>query len=602
MKQFFITLAAVLVAMLIMAILPMLFLGMALSLASLSSDEPIKESTVLTLDLSETIVDRADDSPANMMRSLMSGNTDSEHGLNTLTDALNRAASDANIAALVLKGSGVAADFAIAREVRQAISDFKELSGKPVLFFDNDMSGGSLYVASVADSIFTPPMGTVALIGVTSQKFYLKRLADKLGIGFEVIKHGKFKSAIEPYFRDSMSPEDREQTQRMVDCIWSEMRDSIAARRGVSAKAIDDFVDNYTYITNRTAPVELGLIDRQIYNDQFLATLKTMIGKKETDLVPMVSIYSYEKSCLDADPEANATTKAFLNANKDKVAVVYAVGEIYDGTGDGSTTDIYGNDLIETLRKVRIDSTVKAVVLRVNSPGGSAAASDLIWREVDVITNDKPVIVSMGGYAASGGYYISCAADYIVAEPNTITGSIGVYGMVPNVEKMATDAGVDFSVVSSTQNPPVNITKKLKPEHLAALQTSVENTYTTFVNRVAAGRDMTFAQVDSIAQGRVWVGSDALSIGLIDAIGNIDDAIDQAIELSGVTDYTIVEYPEIDNSPMAILKQFGLNTKATIGSWLFGPDFTRFTHLRQQIESTPTPYAIMSIYDTQVTF
>lgn len=577
MKQFLMMVGAVVLGGIILSVLSFLFFFVSLIVSAASASGTgviVKDGSIVTIDLSKPFVDKANnDDPVATLRRLMYGE-EAPQGINTLTEALAKVAEDDKVQALVLRGQGMNVDYAGLRAVRRAIADFKASCAKPVIYYDNNMSGSALYVASVADSVFIAPEGVVGIEGVTMQKFYLKGIADRFGIGFDIIKHGKYKSAIEPFAREDMSPEDREQSQRIVDVLWEEMRDSIAAGRGIDPKVIDEYVDSRAYIADRKAAVKVGLVDADIYWDEFKLKLRHILGKEATDKVPSCDIYDYATTIQTEAP----------SASDDHLAVVYATGEILDGKSDGTTQAIFGDDLTRQLNEIRGDSAVKAVVFRVNSPGGSAAASELIWREVKLMSKDKPIVVSMGGYAASGGYYISCPADYIFAEPTTLTGSIGVYGMVPNVEKLTTDAGVNFETVSSSKNPMVVGVKALKPEDVAQLVSSVEATYATFIGHVAEGRGMTTAQVDSIGQGRVWMGKDAVKLGLVNELGNVDDAIEMAMELAGTT-LPVIEYPKPEDPMKVMLKSLGLDAKATVRSWVLGPEYSTIVKVKEQIDS-----------------
>ncbi len=492
---------------------------------------------MLTLNLEDEIVDRSVSDMQLLASSLMNGQKEAM-GLDQILDALLCAQDDDNITGIVIRGQAVNTDYAIMSELRRAIVDFRSNCGKPVYFYDNGISAAGMYIASAADSIFITPLGSVALRGVTSNKMYFKGLADKVGVGFDVVKHGRYKSAIESFTQNDISKEDREQTQRYVDMIWREIRDSIASGRGVEASVIDKYVDEIKYISTADYPMEIGLIDGAMYRDEFLQRLRTAIGIEEDKEIPSISIASYgAKEDEVAKP-------------KNQIAIVYALGEIKDGSNKSDYNNIYGEDLARELRKVRTNEDIKAIVLRVNSPGGSALASDIIWREVKLTSEVKPVVVSMGGYAASGGYYISCAADFIMAENATLTGSIGVFGLIPNMQKLSENMGVSQAPVSSNKNPLLLGYKSLTPNQLTTLQSSVDNTYDTFVGRVAEGRQMSRQAVDSIAQGRVWTGLDAVSNGLVDEIGGIYEALDVAAELASLDgDYEVVALPEQKDSP-----------------------------------------------------
>lgn len=584
MKQFLLTFAAVILAAIFLTLLPLVIIS-AIAASSMSEPEVMaKPHTIMTLDLSEAITDRDMDSPIYRLRNAMSG-AEGTHGLNTLAKKLEAAASDDNVVALYLKGTSANVDAANMRPLRALISKFKEESGKPVYFYDEVIGSDKLlYLASAGDSIFISPEGSVAMYGAIVSKLYFKRIADKFGVGFDVLKHGRYKSAVEPFFRTSMSDDDKAQSQRIVDVIWAEVRDSIAASRHVAPERIDEFVDNLQSLTTRAEDLkQVGLIDNGLYYDQFEGKLAALADCEVSEL-NFMNVY-------------DLITADYNNSGK-KIAVVYAQGQIFDGSSESDDENIYADDLAKTLRKLRNDDNVASVVLRVNSPGGSALASDIIWREVKLLSEQKSVVVSMGGYAASGGYYISCAANYIYAEPTTLTGSIGVYGMVPNVEKAADNIGVDLDVVGSSKAPIVTGIRALTDGEKAVLMNSIERTYKTFVTRVSDGRLMSYEAVDSIGQGRVWMGADAVENGLVNEIGSLDDAIEKAAMYAELTDYDVVEYPQIDDSPLAILKSMGLSVRASVGHYLLGSDFDKFDRVRTQLQSSPT--SVWAICDTEV--
>lgn len=601
MKQFLITFFAVILAGFFLFMLPLIIIGAIASAAMTEPEYSVKPHTIVTLDLSQTITDRDMDSPAYRVRNAMSG-AEATHGLNSLSRKLDAAAANPDVAALYIKGTSADIDMANMCTLRHLINYFRATSGKPVYFFDEAIGSDKVfYIASAADSIFVAPQGSIALYGAVVSKVYFKRLAEKFGIGFDVLKHGRYKSAVEPYFRTSMSDDDRAQSQRIVDIVWSEVRDSIAAARNVDPARLDQYVNNLeVFSTPVSQSAEIGLIDQAIYFDQFEQKLANAAHCPVADL--------HYQDIYELQPDTDT------NTSDPQIAIVYAQGQIYDGSDPSDEANIYADDLAQTLRDLRADSSIAAVVLRVNSPGGSALASDLIWREVKLLAQQKTIVTSMGGYAASGGYYISCAANYILAEPTTITGSIGVFGMVPNVEKAANDLGVDVDIVGSSKSPILTGLRALKDNEKTAILTSIENTYNTFVSRVAEGRDMTFSAVDSIAQGRVWMGLDAANNGLVDNIGNIYDAIDAAAELAELPNYHIVEYPIIDDSTLAALKAMGLSVSSSLSSalsnsltnslshYLFGHNNSPLTQLPQQLQSplSPTQPTILTICDLQL--
>ena len=555
MKQFLITLAAVLVGGFLLLILPILVIA-----GKMSGEEAniVEENSILTLDLSESIVNFKSGDKSALSNKMMGKG--SETSVYDIKEALEKAAEDPNIAMLALEGTAVGASTTEMAELRRAILDFKAKSGKPVYYYGNTLSTGIMYVATAGDSLFVTPEGGVSLIGLTTSRLYFAGLAEKLGIDVDVVKHGKYKSAVEQYTRKSISDEDREQTETYVNTIWSELRDTIAKGRGVSPEAIDAFVDNLKWIEHAKTAKEEGLVDGLMYYDEYKSLLASKVGVEEKDL-KTISVNKYRNSLGFKGDEKEA---------KDKIAIVFAEGQIKDGNESSASGTIYGDDLSATLREIRKDEDIKGVVFRVNSPGGSALASDIIWREVELMKKEKPIVVSMGTYAASGGYYISCASDYIYAENSTLTGSIGVFGILPNGRKAAEKVGVGISIVSSNKNAAVIGMQDLTEEQKKALQGSIDDTYDTFLTRVANGRKMTKEQVDSIAQGRVWAGGDAIKIGLVDAIGGLDDAIAKVVEMASLEEYETEIYPEKDDSPMAMIMEMMQEARVSILSKLLG--------------------------------
>ncbi|MBQ3636127.1 MAG: signal peptide peptidase SppA [Bacteroidales bacterium] len=555
MKRFLITLAAVLVGGFLLLILPILVIA-----GKMSGEEAniVEENSILTLDLSESIVNFKSGDKSALSNKMMGKG--SETSVYDIKEALEKAAEDPNIAMLALEGTAVGASTTEMAELRRAILDFKAKSGKPVYYYGNTLSTGIMYVATAGDSLFVTPEGGVSLIGLTTSRLYFAGLAEKLGIDVDVVKHGKYKSAVEQYTRKSISDEDREQTETYVNTIWSELRDTIAKGRGVSPEAIDAFVDNLKWIEHAKTAKEEGLVDGLMYYDEYKSLLASKVGVEEKDL-KTISVNKYRNSLGFKGDEKEA---------KDKIAIVFAEGQIKDGNESSASGTIYGDDLSATLREIRKDEDIKGVVFRVNSPGGSALASDIIWREVELMKKEKPIVVSMGTYAASGGYYISCASDYIYAENSTLTGSIGVFGILPNGRKAAEKVGVGISIVSSNKNAAVIGMQDLTEEQKKALQGSIDDTYDTFLTRVANGRKMTKEQVDSIAQGRVWAGGDAIKIGLVDAIGGLDDAIAKVVEMASLEEYETEIYPEKDDSPMAMIMEMMQEARVSILSKLLG--------------------------------
>ncbi len=389
-------------------------------------------------------------------------------------------------------------------------------------------------MSSVADSIYVNPVGFLDFKGLSGEILYFKDFQDKYGVRMEVIRHGKYKSAVEPFLESEMSEANREQTVAFLNSVWGELVDDISENRGLTTEKINLIADDLGARTPDLA-IEQGVISGQMYRDDYRSVLKQLVKIGQDQKLNMLSIKNYIKS-----GKGRITSTA-----KDRIAVVYAQGEIIYGKGDER---FVGQDLmINSLREAREAKDIKAIVLRVNSPGGSALASDIIWREIELTKKEKPVVVSMGSYAASGGYYISCNADKIVAEPTTITGSIGVFGIIPNISEFSERIGINAEQIGTNrQSVGYSIFEPMPDDFYAVTKEGVERVYTTFVAKVAEGRNMTFEQVDSVAQGRVWTGKEALTKGLVDELGSLEDAIRIAADMVEISEYRIRNYPDYD--------------------------------------------------------
>ncbi|MDO6745218.1 signal peptide peptidase SppA [Tenacibaculum soleae] len=483
----------------------------------------VKPNSVLELDLSATIKDYApkDDNPLAEILEL----TDEKLALNKIINAIENAKTDSNIKGISIKTTLVNAGVAQTQAIRNKIEEFKE-SGKFVYAYNDVYSQKNYYLSSVADSLFLNPVGAIDFKGLATEILYYKDFEDKYGVKMEVIRHGKYKSAVEPYLTNEMSDANREQTTSLLKSIWSEITDDISKNRNITTEQLNLIADNANG-RNAIMAKNHKLIDAIIYEDEYDEKLALNADKK----INTISLADYINS---GKGKISATAK-------NKIAVIYAQGEIMYTEGN---EDIIGQGIInKALRKARKDKNVKAIVLRVNSPGGSALASELIWRELELTKKEKPLVVSMGNVAASGGYYIACNADKVLAEPTTITGSIGVFGAIPNFNKLADNIGINAEQVSTNNNPNYSVFEPMDKKFYDVTKEGVEQIYTTFVNRVAVGRNMTFEQVNEIAQGRVWTGKEALKNGLVDKLGNLNDAITVAAELAQIETYKVRNYP-----------------------------------------------------------
>ena len=427
---------------------------------------------------------------------------------------------------------------ASAKAIRDALLDFKT-SGKWIIAYASNYGQMNYYLASVADKVCLNPTGAISWNGLTAQKMYYTRLFEKIGVEMQILKVGTFKSAVEPYFRTSMSDADRLQTKQYLGGIWEEMVGAVALSRNLTDRQLNAYADRYMGLQPAEDYLTCGLADTLIYRQSVDSILRLYAGTKDYTLYSTTELAHVERTASKA---------------KDKVAVVYLEGNIYSEVGEG----IVDKQVLKQLKKIQQDDDVKAVVLRVNSPGGSADASELIWHGVQLLKEKGlPVVVSMGDYATSGGYYISCNADYIYAEPTTLTGSIGIFGVVPNWGKLRDKVGLDIDGVSTNAHSDLEVNmvyKGMTPEEQAMMQRMIERGYDLFTRRCADGRHTTQDTIKMIGEGRVWLGKDAIGIGLVDCLGNIDDAIAKAAELSDVEQYKTVYYPEKKDPMEELLK------------------------------------------------
>ena len=515
--------------------------------SSLGSSDAIivKDKSVLEINLNSPV--RDDYNVSDPFAELF-GETDSDVlELHEIINAIENAKTDDKIKGISLDAMWVNAGLAQTQAIRDKLMDFKS-SGKFITAYADYYTQKGYYLGSVADSVYLNPVGGIEFKGLSSEVLYFKDFEDKYGIKMEVIRHGKYKSAVEPFLTNKMSDENREQIASFLSSIWSEMADDIASSRSLSVDRVNGIADDLL-ARNPDLALENKMIDKEVYQDQYEDLLKAAVGSDESAKLNKISLNDYV-----------ASGKGRIKSTaKDKIAVIYALGEIMYGEGDESY--VGQGAIIEALRKVRKDRNVKAVVLRVNSPGGSALASDLIWRELELTKAEKPLVVSMGNLAASGGYYIACNANKIYAEPSTITGSIGVFGIVPNIKQFADNIGINAEQVGTNkQSVGYSPFEPMSDEFYQVTKEGVEEVYTTFVSRVAEGRSMSFAAVDSIAQGRVWSGKEAVANGLVDELGGLNEAIDAAAELAEISDYRTTNYPRFSRDfedafqPFSIVK------------------------------------------------
>ena len=513
-----------------------------------SSTVDLKDQTVYRLELKGTLVEQAQEELpwASMISSVPYSSYAKQDnvGLDQILSNIRLAKNNDKILGIWLDGGQLSMAPASAKAIRDALIDFKT-SGKWVIASAKNYGQTNYYLVSVADRICLDPTGEVNWNGLTAQKMYFTRLMEKIGVEMQIVKVGTFKSAVEPYFRTSMSDADRLQTMQYLNGIWDEYKAAVAASRHLTEAQLNALADRYMGLQSAEENRKAGLVDTIVYCQDMDSLLRVYTGTKDYHMLTTDKLAQVKR------PDSKA---------KDKVAVLYLAGEITDEEGDG----IVGKEVVKTLKKIAKDDDVKALVLRVNSPGGSADASEQIWHAIQKIKADSiPVVVSMGDYAASGGYYISCGADYIYAEPTTLTGSIGIFGTIPNAAKLRDKVGLDIDGIKTNKHADLEanmIYKGMNAEEFALMQTMVERGYDLFTGRCAEGRHVSQDYIKSIGEGRVWLGVRGKEIGIVDEIGNINDAIAKAVDLAGLECYKLAYYPEKTDPYEELIKLFDNTT------------------------------------------
>ena len=504
----------------------------------------LTDNTVYKLEMSGIVVEQGqEDNPfASLMSSTPYYNQPNTVGLNDLIANIRLAEGSDQVKGIYLYGGEFSIGQSSAKALRDALLDFKR-SGKFIIAYAPSYGQINYYIASVADSIYLNPTGSISWNGLSAQKMYFTRVLEKIGVEMQILKVGTFKSAVEPYFRTSMSDADRKQTEVYLNGIWNVLKEGVSLSRGISTEELDKLADRYMGVAPAEDYISSHLADRLVYADEMDSVLTRLAGK-DYKLVSTAKMSNVKKAKSSA---------------KDKIGILYLDGQIYSEEGDG----IVDTKVLKTIKKMHKEQDLKAVVLRVNSPGGSADASEQIHHAVQTLqAKGLPVVVSMGDYAASGGYYISCEADYIYAEPNTLTGSIGIFGTIPNIKKLREKIGLDVDCVTTNRHSALDnnmLFHGMNPEEQKIMQDMIERGYDLFTRRCAEGRHLTQDSIKAIGEGRVWLGQDALNIGLVDALGNMDDAIKKAAQLAETEDYQLVYYPE-KKDPMAELLNLLDNT------------------------------------------
>ncbi len=530
MKSFFKNVLSTIVGMVLAVfVIMLLFIGIvSLSISSLNNEQEVtvKENSILKINLSDiSVVERTTENPFDGLS--LSGDISKTIALKQVLDNIEKAKTDEQIKAIYINTSFVNAGLSQIEEIRNKLLEFKQ-TGKPIISYSEVYSQTAYYLSSVANTIYLNPEGIVELKGFSAGIMFYKGFLKKLDIDVQVIRHGKFKSAIEPYVLDKMSDANREQMQLLLNSFADNIMDSIANQRDLTLAEVEHHINNLS-LEDAKKCLELTYVDALLYQDQLEDSLIKIAGSEKLNLISLTK-YTHTK-----------TEKKEIS--RDKIAIIYATGAINSGKGDeksiGSTTTS------AAIKKAREDKRVKAIVLRINSPGGSALASDVIWRETILAKAEKPLVVSMGDYAASGGYYIACAADSIVANSTTLTGSIGVFGLIPNLSKFYKNKlGITIDTVNTGKYADMGVNRPLSNFEKNKIQNSIKNIYNTFITHVGKGRNMSTTAVDEIGQGRVWTGYDAKEIGLVDTYGGLEKAIDIAAYLAKIEDYRVISLPK----------------------------------------------------------
>ena len=568
MKQFLKFTLATIVGVIITTLLGILILfGVIGAIAgSKESVTALKPNSVYEIKLEGNLIDRSEDDPFSAAFAQAMGKTaEKSMGLDDLLANIEKAKNDANIVGIYLNGGSLSGGFASLKEIRNALIDFKK-SGKFIVAYADNYSQKDYYLVSVANKILINPQGMLELKGLSAQTMFFKNTLDKLGIEMQIVKVGTYKSAVEPLITTKMSDANREQVTVYMGSIWKTFLTEVSAARKISVEKLNAYADEMLMFQPTEKAKQYGLVDGLVYADEADSILKTFVKGLEKD--KEVTLVKHSAMTKLAD-----TSKY----DKNKVAVIYAVGEITDAAGEG----IVAKDLIKTINDVAKDSAVKAVVLRVSSPGGSAYASEQIWHALYKLKAKKTLIVSMGDYAASGGYYISCMADKIVAQPNTITGSIGIFGVIPNISGLNEKLGLTYDGVKTNKmSDAITVNRKFTPEEHDLMQNYVNRGYELFVKRCADGRKMKTEQIKAIAEGRVWTGEDAIKIGLVDKIGGLNDAIALAVTKAKLNTYNVSEYPEKETFESKFMKSFSDDVETRFLKAQLGEQYKLFKQVR----------------------
>jgi len=568
MKQFLKFTLATIVGIIITTLLGILILfGIVGAIAgSKESVTELKPNSVYEIKLEGNLIDRSEDDPFSAaLAEAMGTSSEKTMGLDDLLANIEKAKNDANIVGIYLNGGSLSGGFASFKEIRNALLDFKK-AGKFIVAYADNYSQKDYYLVSVANKILINPQGMLELKGLSAQTMFFKNTLDKLGIEMQIVKVGTYKSAVEPLITTKMSDANREQVTVYMGSIWKTFLTEVSAARKISVEKLNAYADEMMMFQPTEKAKQYGLVDGLAYTNEADSILKSFVKGLEKDK----DVTFVKHSAMTKLPDTS-------KYDKNKVAVIYAVGEITDADGEG----IVARDLVKTINEVAKDSAVKAVVLRVSSPGGSAYASEQIWHALNILKANKTLIVSMGDYAASGGYYISCMADNIVAQPNTITGSIGIFGVIPNISGLNEKLGLTYDGVKTNKmSDAITVNRKFTPEEHDLMQNYVNRGYELFVKRCADGRKMKTEQIKAIAEGRVWTGEDAIKNGLVDKIGGLNDAIAMAVTKAKLKTYNVSEYPKKETFESKFMKSFGDDVEARFLKAQLGEQYKLFKQVR----------------------
>lgn len=545
LKNILSTIIAFVLSFFIVGILIVAIISLSISSLDKKKEFVLDKNSILKIALQSPIVEKASDNPFEEI-TLTNTKPNKSIELKQILDNIEKAKDDPYIKAIYLNTSMVNGGLSQIEEIRNKLLEFKK-SGKEIISYAEYYSQKAYYLSSIANKIYLNPEGVIDLKGFSASVMFYKGLLEKLDIDMQIIRHGKFKSAIEPFILNKMSSENRAQLKLFLDDLSNNIFDSISTQRNIKFQDIKRYTNQLSLNTAINCK-ELGFVDDLLYQDEVEDILKKI---NEEEKLNLISIRKYSKVILSKNKKIS----------RNKIALIYATGEI--NSGKGSYNTIGSETTAKAIKDAREDEKVKAIVLRVNSPGGSALASDVIWRETILTKGIKPIVVSMGDYAASGGYYIACAADTIVANPTTLTGSIGVFGMIPNMQNFYTNKlGITIDTVNTHKYADMGINRSLTSFEKGKIQESVEDIYNTFISNVAEGRSMAKEEIDKIGQGRIWSGYNAKQIGLIDVFGGLEKAIQIAASIADINDYRTISLPKKENSLEKFIKELGGESKS----------------------------------------